>query len=59
MGPHRILFIECSVGGVLGGSLTGILHLIERLDRRRFEPSLVLFEHKRVVDDLPPLKFDE
>lgn len=52
MGPHRILFIECSVGGVLGGSLTGILHLIDRLDRRRFEPALVLFEHKRVVDDL-------
>jgi len=52
MGPHRILFIECSVGGVLGGSLTGILHLIDRLDRRRFEPVLVLFEHKRVVDDL-------
>ncbi len=52
MGPHRILFIECSVGGVLGGSLTGILHLIDRLDRRRFEPVLVLFEHKRVVEDL-------
>jgi hypothetical protein len=37
-----VLFVEASVGGVLGGSLTGILHLIERMDRRRFAPALVL-----------------
>jgi glycosyltransferase involved in cell wall biosynthesis len=49
MTPHRILFVECSVGGVLGGSLTGILHLLDRLDRRRFEPALALFESKKVI----------
>jgi hypothetical protein len=38
MAPHRILFVEASVGGVLGGSLTGILQLIDRLDRTRFAP---------------------
>ena len=46
MVQHRILFIEASVGGVLGGSLTGILHLIERLNRRRFAPSVALYERK-------------
>jgi glycosyltransferase involved in cell wall biosynthesis len=48
----RILFVEASVGGVLGGSLTGILHLIERLDRRRFAPVLVLYEDKHVIEKL-------
>ena len=52
MAPERILFVEASVGGVLGGSLTGILHLIERLDRRRFAPALVLYEDKHVVEKL-------
>jgi glycosyltransferase involved in cell wall biosynthesis len=49
---HRILFVEASVGGVLGGSLTGILQLIERMDRRRFAPALVLYESKDVVPAL-------
>jgi len=52
MSPHRIFFVECSVGGVLGGSLTGILHLLDRMDRRRFEPALVLFESKKVIAQL-------
>lgn len=50
-----MLFVEASVGGVLGGSLTGILHLIERMDRRRFAPALVLYEMKHVV---PALRAD-
>lgn len=52
MSAHRICFVEASIGGVVGGSLTGILHLIERLDRRRWAPSLVLYEHKAVVPEL-------
>ena len=40
------------MGGVVGGSLTGILHLIARLDRARFAPSLALFEAKAVEKDL-------
>ena len=40
------------MGGVLGGSLTGVLELIAQLDRRRFEPMLVLFEPKPIVGDL-------
>jgi glycosyltransferase involved in cell wall biosynthesis len=50
-----VLFVEASVGGVLGGSLTGILQLIERMDRRRFAPVLVLYEDKHVV---PALRAD-
>lgn len=61
MAAKRILFVEASVGGVLGGSLTGILHLIRRLDRQRFAPELVLYERKSAeiagfpVHVLPPL----
>jgi glycosyltransferase involved in cell wall biosynthesis len=52
MAPHRILFVEASVGGVLGGSLTGILQLIDRLDRSRFAPSLLLYQSKDVIPQL-------
>src|SRR5438876_131975 len=61
MAARRILFVEASTGGVVGGSLTGILHLIPHLDRARFTPSLALFESKSIAVDgvpvhvLPPL----
>jgi glycosyltransferase involved in cell wall biosynthesis len=61
MPARRILFVEASTGGVVGGSLTGILHLIARMDRTRFAPALALFEPKNVsmngvpVHVLPPL----
>ena len=41
---RRVLFVEASRGGVVGGSLTGILELLPHLDR--FEPVLVLAEPK-------------
>src|SRR5881409_870258 len=54
MSARRILFVEASTGGVVGGSLTGILHLIPHLDRTRFAPSLALFEPKSIaVDGVP------
>src|SRR5215470_7166532 len=54
MPARQVLFVEASTGGVVGGSLTGILHLIAHLDRARFTPSLALFEDKRIADgDLP------
>lgn len=52
MTPHRILFVEASVGGVLGGSLTGILQLIDRIDRTRFAPSLLLYQEKEIIPQL-------
>jgi glycosyltransferase involved in cell wall biosynthesis len=62
MPAHRILFVEASIGGVVGGSLTGILHLIDRLDRTRWDPHLVLYEAKAGLERfsapihvLPPL----
>jgi glycosyltransferase involved in cell wall biosynthesis len=48
--PRRVLFVEGSLGGVLGGSLTGILELLPYLDRRRYEPALVLAERKPGLD---------
>jgi glycosyltransferase involved in cell wall biosynthesis len=61
MSARRILFVEASTGGVVGGSLTGILHLIPHLDPARFAPALALFEAKSIalngvpVHVLPPL----
>jgi hypothetical protein len=49
MTPQRILFVEASTGGVVGGSLTGILQLIARLDRTRFAPALALYEAKQIA----------
>ena len=49
---RRILFTEVTAGGVVGGSLTGVLEMIAHLDRRRFEPMVVLFEPKSIVADL-------
>src|SRR2546422_290100 len=54
MAARRILFVEASTGGVVGGSLTGILHLIPRLDRARFQPLLALYEAKHVAANGPP-----
>jgi glycosyltransferase involved in cell wall biosynthesis len=49
---QRILVTEATEGGVVGGSLTGILELFAHLDRRRFAPTLVLFEPKPIAGDL-------
>jgi glycosyltransferase involved in cell wall biosynthesis len=49
MSTARLLFVEASVGGVLGGSLTGILHLVRHMDRARFAPEVVLYEDKPAV----------
>jgi glycosyltransferase involved in cell wall biosynthesis len=51
----RVLFVEASAGGVVGGSLTGLYHLIRGLDRTRFEPIMVLYERKAIEADLAHL----
>src|SRR5262249_61616935 len=49
--PRRVVFLESSVGGgVIGGSLTGILELLPHLDRTRWDPELVLAEPKPALD---------
>ena len=48
----RVLFVEASSGGVVGGSLTGLYHLIRGLDRARFAPAMVLYEPKEIEADL-------
>ena len=54
--PRRILFVEASTGGVVGGSLTGILHLMARLDRERFAPALALLEPKSIAANGVPVR---
>lgn len=51
----RVLFVEASSGGVLGGSLTGLYHLIRGLPRDRFTPMMVLYEPKPIEKDLSQL----
>lgn len=51
----RVLFVEASSGGVVGGSLTGLVHLIRGLDRNRFEPAIVLYERKAIEPELEAL----
>lgn len=48
----RVLYVEASSGGVVGGSLTGLYHLIRGLDRRRFAAAMVLYERKTIEAEL-------
>lgn len=48
----RVLFVEASSGGVVGGSLTGLLHLARGLDRRRFTCAMALYERKGIEEEL-------
>lgn len=50
--PVRVLYIESSVGGVMGGSLTGLQHFLRGIDRRQYEPVVVLYENKPVEAEL-------
>jgi glycosyltransferase involved in cell wall biosynthesis len=50
--PHRILFTDATQGGVLGGSLTGVIELLAHLDRSRFEPVLAFYEPKPIAAEL-------
>lgn len=48
----RVVFVEASSGGVVGGSLTGLYHLVRGLDRSQFAPVMVLYEPKAIEMDL-------
>jgi glycosyltransferase involved in cell wall biosynthesis len=47
-----VLFVEASSGGVLGGSLTGLYHLIRGMDRERFRIGMALYEPKVIEEEL-------
>lgn len=51
----RVLFVEASSGGVVGGSLSGLYHLIRGMDRERFDVGMVLYEPKGIEPDLARL----
>ncbi len=52
----RILFVEASSGGVVGGSLTGLYHGILGLRPRGHELGIVLYEPKAIEADLQRLQ---
>src|SRR5438067_1020008 len=43
---RRILLVEHSETGLVGGSLTGLLHLVRGLDPRAYASTLLLYEQK-------------
>lgn len=49
---QRILLVERSETGHVGGSLTGLLHLIRGIDQSRFDPALLVYEPKDVAATL-------
>jgi glycosyltransferase involved in cell wall biosynthesis len=51
----RVLVVEASSGGVLGGSLTGLYHLIRGMDRDRFPIGMALYERKAIEAELAQL----
>src|SRR5262249_42636245 len=50
--PKRILFVEHSETGLVGGSLTGLLPLIRGLDRQAYTSTLLLYEPKDLDGEL-------
>lgn len=48
----RVLIVEASSGGVVGGSLTGLFHQILGMNRARFAPAMALYEEKDIEKDL-------
>jgi glycosyltransferase involved in cell wall biosynthesis len=48
----RVLLVEHSETGLVGGSLTGLLHLIRGLDRDRYAATLLLYEPKDLDGEL-------
>ena len=53
--PVRVLYLEASSGGVVGGTLTGLQHLLRGLDRRCYKPIVVLYEKKSLQAELESL----
>jgi len=51
----RVLFVEASSGGVVGGSLTGLYHLIRGLQGDECRASMVLYERKVIETELADL----
>jgi glycosyltransferase involved in cell wall biosynthesis len=51
----RVLFVEASTGGVVGGSLTGLYHLIRGLRGAEWHASMVLYERKTIEAELAAL----
>lgn len=51
----RVLIIEASSGGVVGGSLTGLVHMVHGLDPQRVAAGMVLYEPKDIEPELAEL----
>jgi glycosyltransferase involved in cell wall biosynthesis len=51
----RVLFVEASTGGVVGGSLTGLYHLIRGLHGGEWCTSMALYERKSIEGELAAL----
>ncbi len=48
----KIVFVEASSGSVVGGSLTGLMHMLNGLDPERTRAAVILYEDKPIIRDL-------
>ncbi len=52
VGMLRVLVLEASAGGVLGGSLTGLYHMVRGFDPKQVAAAMVLYEPKSIEAEL-------
>jgi glycosyltransferase involved in cell wall biosynthesis len=49
-GPMKVLYCESNVDGTIGGSHYCLLYLVENLDRRQFEPTVLFYQEHALMD---------
>jgi len=54
----RVLIVEASSGGVVGGSLTGFVHMVRGLEPEHFTAAMALYEEKSIEPELAALGID-
>lgn len=50
--PKRILFVEANEDGTVGGSHKALYDLVRLIDRRRFEPLVLFYQHNEYIGRL-------
>lgn len=50
--PKRILYVEANDDGTVGGSYQALYDLIRRLDRRRYQPVALFYQHNPIAQRL-------
>ncbi len=49
--PQKILFIDANLDGTIGGSHYCLLEIVQVIDRKKYEPVVLFFEHNSLKED--------